>query len=117
MRALRATRAGRACRQSSQRGLGTGWKKDLPDGNVRAREDPEYSGKDGAVTGMEEYRVGTERSPCKPELDSTGISGSPVTWVAWHDSKSLLLRLALEICISSGHGLGLPLALFLLALS
>lgn len=91
-------------------------KKDLPDGNVRAREDPEYSGKDGAVASMEENRVvGTERSPCKPELDSTGIPGGPVTWVAWHDSKPLLLRLALEICISSGHGLGI--ALFLLALS
>lgn len=100
MRVLRETRAGRACRQSSQRGLGTGWKKDLPDGNVKAREGPEYSGKDGTVAGMEKDGVGTERSPCKPELGSTGISCGPVTWEAWHESKSLLLSLALEICTS-----------------
>lgn len=100
MRVLRKTRAGRACRQSSQRGLGTGWKKDLPDGNVKAREIPEYSEEDGTVAGMEKDGVGTERSPCKSELGNTGISCGPVTWEAWHDSKSLLLRLALESCIS-----------------
>lgn len=99
MRVLR-DRAGRACRQTSQRGLGTGWKKDLPDGNVRAREDPEYSVKDGTVAGLEEDGVGAERSPCKPELGSTSISCGPVTWEVCHDSKLLLPRLAVEICIS-----------------